>query len=121
LRSLDIFWDRISIVVHAEKATFSQWLLLNEAYDPQWRARVGPQEVPLARANGWAMGLRLPELARGTHQIDMEFTDIWFNFGKVLFGLWVGGFFLAEWRSWRNLRCRKEGAVTIVPAARRIF
>lgn len=39
--------------------TESGWMILNESYNPHWRAYIDGQKVPVHRANAWAMGIPL--------------------------------------------------------------
>jgi uncharacterized membrane protein YfhO len=78
-------WDEVVLTVRSSTA---RWLVLNEAHDPAWRASIAGRELPISRANGWAMAVPVPE---STHDIEITFLyrDRWYEAGLCALLLWL--------------------------------
>jgi hypothetical protein len=64
------------------------WLVLANAYAPQWRATVDGHSVPLRATDYVAMGVPIPP---GRHTVDFELSRDGFNVGILLSGLALVG------------------------------
>ncbi len=91
IQPLDIQWfesSRLLIDVHAPQAGF---LVLNEAWFPGWKARVGRKVIDAQPVNHWMRGFELPA---GEHRIEVYFRPRFLSFGcfvslATLMGLFV--------------------------------
>jgi hypothetical protein len=86
-------------------ASSPAWLVVADAYDPEWRARVNGREVPIVRANFFQ---RAVHLKGGNETVEMTYRPPFFRtalLGSVLAGL-TAGFLLAG----PFLRKGKKGA-----------
>jgi hypothetical protein len=68
------------VVVDAPSAAV---VLVRNSYDPNWRARLDGQPVPVFRADSFLQAVLVPS---GRHVIDLEYHDPW-----VIRGLWGSG------------------------------
>lgn len=83
-------WDEIILRVRAEEASPVRWLLLNEAFDSQWTVRGERGQLPLVRANGWAMAALLPKMRAGTEvKFYFSYRDAWYEAGRVILLIWI--------------------------------
>lgn len=62
----------------------------NERFHKNWKAYFDGKSVPVVRANGWAMAVRLGEASRGEHRLEFHYEDnaaktgLWLSFGGLL-------------------------------------
>ncbi|HZA26734.1 MAG TPA: hypothetical protein VE915_03670 [Actinomycetota bacterium] len=81
--------DRARVAVDAPGAGM---LLVRNTYDPNWRARLDGQPVPILRADSFLQAVALPA---GPHVIELEHDDPWVGRGLLGSGLAIGGLALA--------------------------
>lgn len=90
LKSYVARWDQMTIKALSPAKSPAGWLVVNHAYDKQWRAQLNDQDLTTARANGWALAVHLPPLEAGTEfELQLQFTDHWFRAGLFALTIWI--------------------------------
>lgn len=88
-------WDKFLILGQTVQDSAPGWVIVNEAYDSQWEATLEGKRLEIARANGWALAVRLPSRPAGSNfELQLNFTDWGYRFG--LFALLAWLFLLAS-------------------------
>lgn len=78
--------------IEAKDGVGGEVIVWNEAHYPAWRVYFDGTEIPMLRANGWAMAARLPEAASGPHVIAFRFDETKIRLGQTLSFIWIAAY-----------------------------
>jgi len=111
LKSYVSRWDEMTIKAIAPTKSSAGWLVINHAYEKQWRAQLHDQNLATARANGWALAVHLPAFEAGTEfELKLQFTDRWYRAGLIALAAWILLFaFFSRFRKETSTRMIRRG------------
>ncbi len=76
--------DQLKIRLFVDGSSEASWMMINESFDPYWKAYMNGKRLELRRMNGWSLGLNLGTQCQGKCEIQLIYQNPLIRWGLFL-------------------------------------